>query len=639
MRNRECFGWFAIVGMLAGLGGCGDNSSGDDDDDSCDRGSEGCRCKINDVCDDGLVCESAECVDPNAPNGEGGASSGGTGNRPGTGGTTAAGGTSGNGPGAGGSGTASAGGSGNTGNTGAGGSGASVGSGGTSGTTNNGPTPVERHGQLSVNGTALVDADGAPVKLEGMSSMWLNWEPTGYARDKQGLAWMRDNWNLRVFRIAMGVYSEGDLVNTYLADPAKNKAWVNTIVQNAIDTGVYVIIDWHDHIALEHQAESLAFFDEMSKKWGGYPNVIYETFNEPLDLDWSTELKPYHEAVVATIRKNDPDNVIVLGTPNWDQDVNAAAADPLAGSNLMYTLHFYACTHQASLRQRGQAAFQSGLPLFVTEWGATHADGGVDGIVCESEARAWHDWLDTANISWAAWKLDGCTDSTCMFKDRNAPVSGGWTASMLNGHAPFVIEEMTNDPPDVGTGGTGGSGGSGGSGATGGTGGTGGSGGAGGSGGSGGATIDLTEKPDACALVSTCPSCCTTAGVFALDEADPPNDATAALVTAWSADASSAAASFSFTAANQVGSIFFKFEYTQYITALAVDTTGSGASSEVALVKDNGATGCVYVDDGVGWAQNGCWGTPDYTFDQIEVRLRSFGAGDATLTVNDVAYE
>src|SRR6187399_14507 len=37
-------------------------------------------------------------------------------------------------------------------------------------------SPVGRHGQLRVQGTALVDEQGAPVQLKGISSMWLNWE-------------------------------------------------------------------------------------------------------------------------------------------------------------------------------------------------------------------------------------------------------------------------------------------------------------------------------------------------------------------------------------------------------------------------------------------------------------------------------
>src|SRR5687768_10542728 len=37
-------------------------------------------------------------------------------------------------------------------------------------------SPVGQHGQLRVQGTALVDQSGAAVQLKGISSMWLNWE-------------------------------------------------------------------------------------------------------------------------------------------------------------------------------------------------------------------------------------------------------------------------------------------------------------------------------------------------------------------------------------------------------------------------------------------------------------------------------
>jgi hypothetical protein len=148
----------------------------------------------------------------------------------------------------------------------------------------------------------------------------------------------------------------------------------------------------------------------------------------------------------------------VLGTPNWDQDVDIAAQSPVAGKNLMYALHFYACTHRAPERDKAKLARSRGLPLFVSEWGATNADGGLDGLVCESDAQAWHDWLDASNISWAAWKLDGCTDSSCMFKDQSVSVSGGWVDSQLNGHARFVIKQMRGGA-GMGTGGSPSSGG------------------------------------------------------------------------------------------------------------------------------------------------------------------------------------
>src|SRR5205814_7080446 len=123
---------------------------------------------------------------------------------------------------------------------------------------------------------------------------------------------------------------------------------VNIIVQNAIDLGIYVIVDWHTSNAVKSNGTTQAtqatqFFTMMASMYGSTPNIIYEDYNEPTGVTWA-QVKPYHEAVVAAIRAVDPDNLIVLGTPSWSQDVDLAAADPVVGTNLLYTLHFYACT-------------------------------------------------------------------------------------------------------------------------------------------------------------------------------------------------------------------------------------------------------------------------------------------------------
>jgi endoglucanase len=321
--------------------------------------------------------------------------------------------------------------------------GASQGGAAQGGSTGNGTTPVDLHGPLKVTGTQLVDSKGMPVQLKGPSSMWLNWESQKFAEDKQGLEWMRDNWKASLIRAAMGV----DTTDTddYLSAPDVAKAQVNAIVQNAIDLGMYVIIDWHDGKADQHQAQAIEFFKEMATKWGSYPNVIYELFNEPTTQAWSTVLKPYHQAVIAVIRAIDTDNVIVLGTRNYSQYVDEPANDPVSGTNLMYTLHFYSCTHTQMLRDRAEAAFNKGLPIFVTEWGATHADGGTtkNPQLCLEEAQLWHNWMNSHKISWAAWKFDRCVDKSCYFSSTaTVPTTGGWTDDMLNGHAPFVRDRM-----------------------------------------------------------------------------------------------------------------------------------------------------------------------------------------------------
>lgn len=297
-------------------------------------------------------------------------------------------------------------------------------------------TPVERHGQLSVCGTGMCDANGEQVQLRGISSMWLHWQTQPYAQNLSALEWMRDNWNIDVFRVAMGVEPEG----AYLDDPGRWKSEVETVIGNAASAGVYVIVDFHAHDAHHHQAEAVAFFSDLADRYGHLPNVIWEPYNEPERASWSGEVKPYHEAVVSAIRAEDPDNIIVLGSPTWSQDVDVAAGDPVAGTNLMYTLHFYSCTHDQYLRDKAETAMNAGLALFVTEWGASHADGGLDGVVCLDEAQRWIDWMERHRIGWTAWKLDVGPDSTNLLAE-GAPLTGGWDG-YLHGHAPFVIENL-----------------------------------------------------------------------------------------------------------------------------------------------------------------------------------------------------
>jgi endoglucanase len=301
--------------------------------------------------------------------------------------------------------------------------------------------PVATHGQLKVVGTQLQDQSGQPIQLKGVSSQWLNYESMTFPESKPAIQYARDNWKLSVIRAAMGVDAQGGYLGTGTgtnANQALMLSKVNTIVQNAIDLGIYVIVDWHTSDAVTasgttQATQASAFFTQIATQYGQYPNVIYEDYNEPNKVTWA-QIKPYHETVVAAIRAIDPDNLIVLGTPTYSQDVDLAAADPVAGTNLLYTLHFYACTHGQSLINKANIALSMGLPLFVTEFGATPADGGVvksgDNDVCEPETNVWFAWMAQNNISGASWKLDQCTDSSCILT-ADAPVDGPWTDNYL----------------------------------------------------------------------------------------------------------------------------------------------------------------------------------------------------------------
>uniref|UniRef100_A0AB39A364 Endoglucanase 5A2 n=1 Tax=Glenea cantor TaxID=983541 RepID=A0AB39A364_9CUCU len=259
---------------------------------------------------------------------------------------------------------------------------------------------VSKHGQLSVNGVDLVDQNGEKVQLKGMSLFWDVWMPQYYNKDS--IDGVHDNCHSNVVRAATTATSEYD--GGYIDDPEESLERLYAVIDAAIEDDIYVIVDWHDHEADTHKEYAIEFFDTVSKKYTGVPNIIYETFNEPTGQSWNDILKPYHEEVIKTIRANDPDNVIILGTPTWSSAVDQAAASPITGqTNIMYTLHFYAGTHKQWLRDTATNALNQGLPLFVTEYGTVNADATAP--VDEAESRLWWNWLDEHNISYANWAI------------------------------------------------------------------------------------------------------------------------------------------------------------------------------------------------------------------------------------------
>ncbi|MFP9119247.1 glycoside hydrolase family 5 protein [Flavobacterium sp. RNTU_13] len=277
---------------------------------------------------------------------------------------------------------------------------------------------VKEHGKLSVQGTQLTDSHGKPVVLRGMSFGWSSFWPRFY--NAKTVKWLKDDWNVNVLRAAAGI-EVGDKGKTYKDNPEFVKKCVTNVVDGAIKNNIYVIIDWHSHnINLE---DAKAFFDEMSKKYAKYPNIIYEVFNEPDEETWP-EVKAYAEEVIKVIRKNDPDNIILVGCPHWDQDINLPAADPIKGySNLMYTVHFYAATHKQYLRDRADAALKAGLPVFISESAGMEATG--DGPLDKAEWQNWIDWMEARKLSWITWSVSD-KDETCSVLYPSAGSEGKW---------------------------------------------------------------------------------------------------------------------------------------------------------------------------------------------------------------------
>lgn len=271
---------------------------------------------------------------------------------------------------------------------------------------------VDIHGFLGTDGNRIVDERGEPVQLKGMSLFWSQWSgqwwtPSAVETTK--------SWGATVIRAAMGVEMGG-----YLSNPDAETDRVRTIVDAAVDHGIYVIIDWHAHG--EHRDEAVAFFREMARDYKDVPNVIFELWNEPINESWGT-VKGYAEAVTGAIRAEGAKHLVIVGSPSWSQRVDLAADDPVGYEDVAYAVHFYAATHKEWLREKVRYALGKGAAIFATEWGTCDASG--NGYIDLAESQAWLDFLDEHKIGWANWSLHDKPESASALEPGSSP-DGIW---------------------------------------------------------------------------------------------------------------------------------------------------------------------------------------------------------------------
>ena len=196
--------------------------------------------------------------------------------------------------------------------------------------------PVKQYGQLQVKGAQLCDQQGQPVILHGLNLEWDTRWPRMY--NKKYMKTLKREGQYPLLRLAMEV-SEG---NGYLAHPQQAMACLKPVIETAIKQNIYVIIDWHANSM--HTQEARQFFGEIAQRYGRYPHIIYEIYNEPIEETW-TSIKKYASEVISEIRRYDPDNIVLVGCPHWNQDIHLVTNSPLDGfQNVMYTVHFYAAS-------------------------------------------------------------------------------------------------------------------------------------------------------------------------------------------------------------------------------------------------------------------------------------------------------
>jgi hypothetical protein len=350
---------------------------------------------------------------------------------------------------------------------------------------------------VRVNGNHFIDGAGQTLQLRGVNLSGLEfvamqgWSPSNPWGGQTGTATPDFNavksWGTNAVRIPLNEASWLGLTctdtsgNVLHADPGSNyqSALLQT-VQNATAAGLYVILDLHWtapggacpllQTQMADSDHALTFWSQVASAYKGYPNVLFELFNEPFfNFEFSGSVWPYlmlgtngsftgypatsnagnwqdikanwsaasMQAMLNTVRATGATNVVLIGSDGYTQDLSGWVAthptDPLG--QMGATWHAYP-TYGATLGSAADAlpnfgtqAYTSaqniltaGFPVVVTEYG----DHNTAGTVGAPMAQTLLEWADPRNVSYFGWTWDpwGINDNDLIKDGSGTPTDG-----------------------------------------------------------------------------------------------------------------------------------------------------------------------------------------------------------------------
>ncbi|MBR5208577.1 MAG: cellulase family glycosylhydrolase [Paludibacteraceae bacterium] len=278
-------------------------------------------------------------------------------------------------------------------------------------------------GRLQLVDNQLSDSKGNPVQLKGWSTYSLHYAEVQGCLGKDQWKMMQE-YGANVVRLAMYI----DAPNSYLENELKFKDLLKQCIRETKELDMYCIVDWHilriDNSNTsgdpnDYINESKDFFGEISKYCAdnGYDHVLYEICNEPT-CGWAN-IKSYAEQVIQIITANQPEAIIIVGTDQWCQKITEPMSAPISANykkNVMYSFHYYACTHKYLLGDFRNA--QKYIPVFVSEWSPVNFNGEGPFCVENSDELVYAcEKTDAAPqvVSWCVWNWGKKDESSSFF--------------------------------------------------------------------------------------------------------------------------------------------------------------------------------------------------------------------------------
>jgi endoglucanase len=317
-------------------------------------------------------------------------------------------------------------------------------------------TPIHINGKLQVLNKKLCNQFGKPIQLRGVSTHGLQWFYENCYEENKLIAFdTLKNWGTDVLRVSMYVQEDG-----YEKDPAGFTQKVLSLVKVATERGMYAIVDFHildPGDPNENTENAKTFFAAISSACKNHTNVIYEICNEPNGekLTWQ-DIKKYADQVIPVIKANQPDAVVLCGTPAWctfgfsnghsllsEDGFKSILNKPLAFSHVMYTFHFYADSHKDAYLELLDKASDE-LPVFVSEFGFQTYTG--DEANNKEMSDKYIALMHKKKISWCNWNFSDDFRSGAIWKSGTCG-SNNWATSNLK-EAGTMVRDYIKYPAD-----------------------------------------------------------------------------------------------------------------------------------------------------------------------------------------------
>jgi hypothetical protein len=279
-------------------------------------------------------------------------------------------------------------------------------------------------GRLKLVGVQLSSEAGEAIQLKGWSTHgWQFGNVRKITFDSEaGFKGMK-SFGANIARIAAYMSPQDQVSDENVLEIIE---WVKRCMAWTHELNMYCIVDFHVHDPgfptyylkdgnEEVNRDAEDFFrqicEEVNQK--GYKHVLYEICNEPsgksipviggvsAKATWE-DVKTYASRILPIIAENDPGAIVIIGTPSACLRIDVAAEDLITypGLNIMYSFHFYACSHLNDFN-RYLKVYSSEIPVFASEWSITKADGSSD--VCLEDAAQFTDYCRDNKISWCSW--------------------------------------------------------------------------------------------------------------------------------------------------------------------------------------------------------------------------------------------